>query len=68
MDVSCTLFRSRSLVLVVATDQDDMLGYGDLFRQHDELKEKWENSKADKELVKLQKKVKLADYLQEEVK
>lgn len=53
---SCNLFRFRSLVSIVPTGQDDVLGYGKLLRERDELREtcevlKRKCSDAEKELV-----------------
>lgn len=38
-DASHTLFRVRSLIYIVVVVQDDVLGYGELLKEHDELKD-----------------------------
>lgn len=53
---------------MVDVGQDDMLGYGDLYREREELKEKCEtlereNSVVKKELAKLQGKAEVTDSL-----
>lgn len=67
-DASRTLFHAKSLVSKVASIQDDVLGYGDLVREQDQLKEKCktlkrENSTTEKGLVELHIKSKLVDSL-----
>lgn len=71
-DASCTLFRVRSLVSGVVRGQDDVSAFGDIFREHNELKEKCEaleqeNSIAKNELVELWIKDRLAYSLYEKV-
>lgn len=57
---------------MVVADLDDVLGFGDLSSEWDELKEKyksleWENFVAEKDLAELWVKAELANSLQEEV-
>lgn len=71
VDVSCTLFRVRSLVLIIAADQVDVLGSGDHVRERDELDKcrtlEWENCMVEKELSMLHIKAKLVNYLRDNV-
>lgn len=70
--VSRTLFRAYSLVSIVATGQDDVLGSGDLSKEQGELKEKCEtleqqNYAAGNELAELWVKVEISNSLLENV-
>ncbi|XP_050891375.1 uncharacterized protein LOC127096882 [Lathyrus oleraceus] len=73
VDASYTLSKAEYLISMVAAGQDDVLGFGEVVREREELKKKCEtlareNSKPEEELVELWKKVELVDSLQEKVK
>ena len=59
------------MVLIIAVDQDDVLGSGDHVRESYELHKcttlEWENSMVEKELSMLHIKAKLVNYLRDNV-